>query len=298
MSRINPEVLRNERDKKGWSLEKLESRSGVDRQSIHRIEKGGQQRNAHKVIKALARAMGITEEVLTGEIATSVPEKKMAESDEAFSESQLSLRVSDGARNALALTAQRYRVSHAQIVEIAPLLFFWVAEMSLRARRNKLDTIQKKYEEISQAAEAFSHLQFHTLDHDSNGEPIEAEDKSIEKRDIFGTTIGDYGSESHIPRNYDEPKHNPMTMFLKELVSEFSEAAEFGSWFPDSSPQYSICKKEVLDFVGGDEGAATYIHSGRAPLRKLPKELSENGKEVQRAEWVREQGKHWLDSFL
>lgn len=61
MSRINPEVLRSERDKKGWSLEKLERRSGIDRQSIHRIEKGGQQRNAHKVIEALARAFGITE---------------------------------------------------------------------------------------------------------------------------------------------------------------------------------------------------------------------------------------------
>lgn len=294
MRSIDPNTLRSEREKKKWSLDDLAKRCGINRQSIHRIESGNSPKNRDNVIERLANALGVSEDILTAAAEASVSEKKMDESDEKFSESQLNLRVSNGSRNALVLTALRYGVSQAQIVELAPFLFFWAAEMSLRARRTKLDAIQKKYDEIDQVSEDVRHVQFRTLHHYNNGEPIEAEDESIEKRDIFGATIGDYGAESHMPHNYEESEDNPMTMFLKELVAEFSDTAEFDGWFPDLSPNYSICKKEVLSIVGGDEEAAAYIHSGKAPLHKLSKELRGNGKEAQRADWAREQGKQWL----
>lgn len=298
MSRINPEVLRAERVRKGWSLEDLARRSGVDAQSVHRIEKGGQKHNRKDVITSLANALGVTEDVLTGTNTTVMPEKKAEGPDEILSASTFNLRVSDGARNALAFTARRYGVSNAQIVEIAPLLFFWAAEMSLKKRLNRLNDLNLKNEEISKMGEVFHHLHFRAFTIMNAENTLAAELESIEARDIFGAKIGGDSYESYLPDNYEESEDNPMTMFLKELVSEFGESTEFEWWYPDSSPHYSICKAEVLKFVGGNEDAANYIHSGKAPLHKLPKELREKGKDLERAEWACEQGKQWLESIL
>lgn len=294
MTRINPEVLRTERAKKNWSIDDLAKRSHVDRQSIHRIEKGDKKRNRTGVIKNLAKALDISEEFLTGAFAASAPEKEVDAPDETPFGSQLNLRVSNGPRNALVLVARRYGVSLAQIVEIAPLLFFWAAEKSLQKRRDRLSELDQKYEEISQLGKAFSYLHGRAFHNWNAEETLAAEASSIEARDVFGKTIGDTGFESALPDQYEESEDNPFTMFLRELVSEFSEAAEIVHWFPDSSPHYSVCKKEVLGLVGGDEEAADYIHSGQAPLHKLPKELREKGKEQQRAEWSRALGKQWL----
>jgi len=294
MSRIDPKVLRVEREKLGWSLEDLARRSGVDAQSIHRIEKGGQKHNRRTVIMDLAQALGVSEDVLTGTAAIAVPEKK---TDESFSESQLNLRVSDGSRNALFFTAQRYGVSYAQIVEIAPFLFFWAAEMSLQSRRNRLKDTKQKCEEISQIEKAFPHLHFGAFINMNAEDALSAEADSIEARDIFGTTTGD-SYDSYRSKKYDESEGNPMTMYLKELVSEFSDSIEFEGWYPDSSPQYRVCKKEVLEFVGGNTDAEKYIHAGKAQLHKMPKELNAIGKEAKQAEWACEHGKTWIDRLL
>lgn len=298
MSRINPDILRAERKRKGWSLHKLAKRADVDPQSIHRIEKGDNKSTRDSVIKNVSSALGISEEQLTATTAAPLPNIKFEKPEEKQSKSGFNLDVSDAARNALKFTADRYKVSQAQIVEIAPFLFFWAAEKSLNARQNRLHSIQQKHEEISQAVEALPHIQFRTIDYDDVLEPILAEANSIAERDIFGTMISEYGYESRIPSKYDESESNPMTKFLQEMVSEFSDSAKFEWWYPDSSPHYSICKADVLKFVGGSEEAAKYIHSGQAPLRKLPKELRDNGKETERAEWACKQGKQWLESLL
>lgn len=298
MNRIHPEVLRAERERKGWSLKDLARRSRVDAQSIHRIEKGDQKRNRKKVISDLAKALGVSEGFLTGADSTPQTESKSADTDETFSESQLNLRVSDGSRNALALVARRYGVSHAQIVEIAPLLFLWTAEKSLQQRRVRLSEVEQKYEELDRIGGAFPHLHARAFTNMNAEETLKAEADSIEARDIFGTQIVDYGHLPCLRDNYEESEDNPMTMFLKELVGELGDVAEFGWWYSDSSPYYSICKEEVLNFVGGDKKAADRIHSGHAPLHKLPKELRESGKEVQRAEWARKQGEQWLNDLM
>lgn len=298
MSRINPDILRAERERKGWSLNKLAKRAGVDPQSIHRIEKGDNESTRDSVIEKLASALGIPEGQLTATTAAPLPDTEPEKPEEKQSKSGLNLDVSDGARNALAFTARRYGVSNAQIVEIAPLLFLWAAEKSLEKRQNRLNDLNLRYEQISSAGEAFQHLHFRAFVNMNAEGTLLAEAESIEARDIFGKLIGGDSYESYLPDNYEESEANPMTIFLKELVSEFGDSTEFEWWYPDSSPHYSICKAEVLEFVGGNEEAAKYIHSGQAPLRKLPKELRDNGKEAERAEWACKQGKQWLDSLL
>ena len=287
MSRINQEVLRIAREKKHLSLEDLERRSGVDRQTIHRIEKGGQRHNSRKVIDALARALGITEEDLTN-ISTNSPEETSSdERDELFKESQLNLRVSNQSRNAIALTALRYKVTQSQIVELASLFFCWAAERSLELRRKRLTAIEQNSADLWQLkalhlhARAFNNYQAeHTLD---------AERQSIATNDIFGRKIDGDSYESYLPDDYSEATDNPFAVFIRELAGEFDGLATFEELSFELVPEYSVCKEQAVTLVGGNEEAANEILDGNVPLFKLPAHLREKGMEEARAKWVRDE---------
>jgi transcriptional regulator with XRE-family HTH domain len=291
MTRIDPKVLRAERERKDWSLEDLARRSGVDAQSIHRIEKGGQRSNRRTVIENLTRALGVSEDFLTGAAAPSVPEKEMDEIDELSSSSQLNLRVSNRTRNALSLTANRYGVTHAQIVEIAPLLFCWAAEQSLRQRRDRIAEIEQKNHELAQLGP--SHLHAAAFANQRSEGTLRAEAQSVENNDLFGKLIDGDGYESYLPDDYEEATKNPFTVFLCGLTGELGELATFVEWDPDSSPEYTVCRPTVVKYVAGDNEAADEILDGYLTfhklLKQLPKELREEGKGAARAKWVRDE---------
>lgn len=287
MARINPEIVRAEREKRGWSIDDVARKSGIDRQSIHRIEKGSKKRNRGDVIKALARAFGISEDLLTGTVAPTSPVKELDELDELFLESQLNLRVSNRARNALSLAASRYGVTYAQIIEIAPLLFCWAAENSLNRRRERLATIARNSVELQQIA--VLHLHARAFNNYRAEETLEAERRSIEANDIFGRLIDGNQFDSYLPEDYSEAKDNPFATFLCDLVKGMGDLADFGEWDPNYSPEYTICRSKVVEYVAGDTEAADEILDGSVSLHKLPKELREKGKGEARAKWVRDE---------
>jgi len=286
MSRINPEVLRDERARRGWSLERLASRSGINAQSIHRIEKGGKKNNRRDVITRLAEALGIPEDKLTGSGTASPPPavtEETEEINELFLESQLNLRVSNRTRNAFPFIAHRYGVSHAQIVEIAPFLFCWAAEQSLRRRRERLAEFDRKYAELWE-------FKPHHLDARAfalRSDVLNAEHESAEANDLFGQTL--QSQDDCLPKKYSEGTDNPFAVFLRELAGELGELATFAEWEPNSSPEYTLCRPTVIDYVAGDVEATDKILEGFVSLHRLPKELREEGKGEARAKWVRDE---------
>jgi transcriptional regulator with XRE-family HTH domain len=286
MSRINPEILRTERERKGWSLGDLARRSGIDAQSIHRIEKGGQKHNRKKVIADLARALGVYEDSLTVTASPPLPEEGVDESEELLSESQMNVRVSNRARNAFALVADRYGVSHAQIGEIAPLLFCWAAEQSLKGRRDRLAEIDKMNAELWQLKAR--HLHARAFDNYVAEATLEAERQSIAKNDVFGINISGDEFDSFLPENYSEATDNPFSDFLRGLTAELGDLATFAEWDPDDSPEYTVCGSRVVEYLAGDREAADEVLEGYVLLHKLPKELREEGKGEARAKWVRD----------
>jgi len=58
--------LRREREKKGWSLQELSSRSGVPYETIYRVERGTHHEPRVGVAVKLARALGISLDLLAG----------------------------------------------------------------------------------------------------------------------------------------------------------------------------------------------------------------------------------------
>jgi transcriptional regulator with XRE-family HTH domain len=286
MSRINPETLQQARSLKKWSLKDLSEKSGVNQQSIHRIEKGNKKHNRKIVIERLAKALKISEEELTGNVRLRSNQSEKDETDELLtllSQSQLNLRVSDLSRNALSLAATHYRVNHSQIVEIAPFLFCWAAEQSLKLRRDRLAEIDKANEELAQLQP--SHIHAANFVNVRSEQPLEAERLSVEKNDLFGTSI-DGDAYTFLPDDYDEAMDNPFAVFLRNLTKDCGELAAFEKWDPESSPTYTVCRSAAVKLVGGDTLAADEILNGDVSLHKLPKDLRGTGKGEARATWV------------
>lgn len=294
MRRINPITLRVERTRKGLSLDKLADRSRIDKQTIYRIESGKLKRNGNTVIEKLSRALGVTEEELCSSHIATTSELGAEEVDQLLRSSQLNLRVSDRARNALSLTAARYKVSLSQIVEIAPLLFCWVAEKSLEQRQKVIDDIKQKNLDLASIEQSHLHptgFMFH-----NRSETIfNAEQKSVSLNDIFGKLIDGDGYESYLPDDYDEAKNNPFAAYLQKLTENLKDATVlegceiFEEWDPDDSPNYSVCQSTALSYVANDNEAAECILEGSVPLHKIPKELKEKNKGEERAKWIREE---------
>lgn len=134
MPKIDPKVLKRLRLAKRLSLDELATRANIDKQTIHRLEKGSNDKTREHTIQQLSRALGVEPAVLTGE-------KLWADQEEDrsyFLMSKLGFRISTSTHNAMHLAAERYHVKYADIVELAPFLFCWAAEASLQRRRDQL----------------------------------------------------------------------------------------------------------------------------------------------------------------
>lgn len=276
MPAINATNLRTLRKRKGWSLDDLAERSRVDRGTISRIETGKQVGNRRLTADRLAQALDVPGDILTGADLPSA-----AKEIEFIPKSQFSFRIENKARNALSLVASRYGVKATHILHLAPFLFLWAAEESLRKRRDGVDALGAELNAIRRP-EGLAHLNG-WIDYNLRGEDVlEAEKESIGKRDLFGLAI-DYEA---LRDDYDEYEENPMVQFLRGLSSQLDGLSHFDFWYPATEPNYWICEDEASALVGGDEQAKNGILSGNAPLHELPSAVS-NGGPAEVAAWVK-----------
>lgn len=281
MPQIAPRSLRTLRERQRLSLDDLARESRVNRKTIHQIEKGKRGRTHPTTIKRLAAALKVEEDELVN--ATPNDEAPDDGLDKLLGRrrSQLNVRISDAKRNALSLVSVRYNVRVQEVVEIAPFLFLWAAEASLRRRRENLAELRRRQGEVSELSSSLDHLGGDLVSmHWRSVEIEQAEEKSIDDRDIFA---------DRMKHEYRGEGGNPITQFLQGLASELGDLAEFSEWRSIYGPDYAICRDVALALVGGDEQAADDILSGDAPLHELPKELR-HPKEgmAERALWVRQ----------
>ena len=84
------------------------------------------------------------------------------------------------------LPSVRYNISQQQIVELAPFLFCWAAEASLRQRRDKIMQVERAYENVGNLEQELPHLPASNF---AYSEVIAVERQSIENRDLFAIRI-------------------------------------------------------------------------------------------------------------
>jgi transcriptional regulator with XRE-family HTH domain len=291
MTKIDPQILKRLREAQGWTQEKLAESTQIDKQTISRLERGDQSKTRRRTIEQLAHALNVAPEVLTGE--------RPAPEESFDPRLQLDVQVAAGTSNALTLAALRYHVKTSQIVELAPLLFVWAAEESLRQRREQISAFGEKLDEVKALGRRLPHLS--PPDWELVRDPedaVMAEQRSIEKRDLFGRLV-----DAEIPdRNWGERDFddldNPFAVFLKRLVEPFGEVAGFLGWGGQIQPFYRICPEEAADLVGGDRDAAADILAGFVDLSEIPREYREAGMAEERAEWVRSTAAERRERFI
>jgi hypothetical protein len=197
---------------------------------------------------------------------------------------QLNVRVSREARNALSLVTMRYRVQPSQVVELAPFLFSWAAEASLRHRRERLKQLEDAAETLQKLERDTFDISFVDIEPPDSPhfltEQIMRENRSIELEDLFG----EFKQED--PDFYlDVNAIDPFTAFLWNLVADFPDIS-FEGWFPEGSPSYEVCPETAAQLFGGNRDVAAIILKGFVSLSEIPKEIRRPEMVKERVEWV------------
>jgi transcriptional regulator with XRE-family HTH domain len=287
MKRLDPTVLKELLESNDLSLAVLAKQARIDKQTVWRLSAGKVTGARDRTIKQIAEVLKVDPQVLTGEMP---PPKVSHESQPATSKSQLNLRVSDAARNALILVAQRYGVEQSQIVEIAPFLFCWAAEESLRQRQENVFKVEVACESARNLEQHIRYLPVPNFTYSE--EKIVAEQESIDRRDLFGSWIFEKANFLDPAFDCDRDTDNPFAMFLRNLVAGFGHVVTFEGWPSDWIPQYRVCPDEAAQIVDGDHDRANEILAGLAALNEIPKDIRGKPEMAKaRADWVREKAK-------
>jgi transcriptional regulator with XRE-family HTH domain len=281
MTKIDPEVLRKLRKSMGLSQEELAEKTKterlpkIDKQTISRLERGDRGETRKRTIEQLARALRVEPAVLTGEKA--LPDVDV---DPLTPKVSLNLRISSAAYNALILAAGLSpAVNPAQIVELAPFLFRWAAETSLRRRLPRINELQSALENLKTLEQSI--WPGPSADYSQLEKMIETEIESIDCGDIFGTL-----RYEDVPFSADE--EDPFATFLRDLVADFEGDAEFEGWSADGTPNYRILVRHAEALAGFDKNLAELVIRGVVPLNEMPRGSGPFGMSRQQtAEWIR-----------
>jgi hypothetical protein len=218
--------------------------------------------------------------VLTGE----APPPELQVENELSPKDQFNVRIGRAAKNALLLVSNRYPVTPSQIVEMAPFLFCWAAEASLRWRRKRLeelkdalDTVKKLQGDIFEMAYARPE----SLEGiDPLTDQVTKESSSIDLRDIFGEFLRED------PDYYlDVNAIDPFSAFLTELVADFPDIS-FEGFSYEGTPSYTVCSETVAQLFGGDRDVANLVLNGFVSLSEMPKEIRGPEATKQRIDWL------------
>lgn len=293
MAKVNPFILQTLRRRKNWSQDRLAEMAKVNKQTISRIERGEPENTRENTINQLAHALGVepgelTREALTREGNQSEPMKRKRQS---------SFGVSDAANNFLYLISERYFIRPWQVMELAPLLFCWAAEMSLRERRERLNKLEEACSTARTLEEEMPHLPSPNFSYSE--EKIAAESRSIDAHDIFGMCFSDDDFSDGPSHSLGDDVDNPFAIFLAKMAEDIGDVARFEGFSPIDYPGFDVCRNEALEMVGGDETLAGRILSGVVDLYEMPKDLhGVVGNAEVRAAWVQAQADAFINARI
>lgn len=282
--KIDPKVLRRLREQKGWSQADLAANTKVGKEppvnkdTISRLERGTQGATRASVAAKIARSLSVDINVLIGNAP--IPESKSKD----MQITRSSIQISDQARNALHLIYERYYIQPWQIVEMAPVLFCWAAEASLRARQSEIDAVQLSFDTACEHERRVPHLVASELG--DLRQKIAAEKESIEERDLLAFKVEDAGFA-----NFKHDWDNPFSRFLRGIFSDFGDVITFEGFSILDYPEYFVCPEEANWIAGGDKNLSKMILDGHIALSEVPKEF--DGNFDARVEWIRTKGEEF-----
>ena len=285
---IDPSRLRALRDGINLSRDKLANQSGVSARQIARIE--GQKEPATlrpQTLASLARALDVESAVLTGK-------KPLPPSRPQSDGVRFSGQMGSATRLDYDLVSRRYGVTAKDVIELAPLLFTMLAEGSLAWRREKLDEVDRKLDDLQELANEHPQLYFARLQVDIDA-GCGIEEQSIENADLLGAVV--VGEENDYADNVPDYL-NPFAEYMRKIVCELDQADvisfEKGNdllplryrGVPCGVGSYRLCGKDIDEVTGGSKFAQWALLSGDVRLSDIPHELMAEEAKDQRVEWL------------
>src|SRR5208337_5433187 len=130
----------------------------------------------------------------------------------------------------------------------------------LRRRRAKLAELRDTFDQAAVRLLNFPHLPTSLCPPGSHALELDAETHSISTRDIWGDRIPDsiFAGWDAIEPDYNESKHNPFVVYLKEAAPADAGVASIRG-FDRSSSEFDVCREDALKLADGDEELATSI---------------------------------------
>lgn len=253
---IDPDALKAARKRRGMTQQQLAKKLECTKDTVSRWERGKHSRVWSHLRERFPKALGVSFEELTRP-----PERKTEEPDRV----EMRLTVNRATRNALRLVALRYGVRSADIVNLAPLLFLFVAELSLLERKRWLEDAEEAQEafwKMGQESDEKLHktplgkiINNSWLDWNDDIPSVEdvlaAERRSINVRDLFGENyqqlLGDYEDVSE-----QVAEKNPFSNFIERIAESFPEYAieSVDGWAGDFPRRYRIAGDTLREHTG------------------------------------------------
>ena len=288
--KIDPDRLRSLRKKKSLTRPALAKRSGISERTIQRLENEPNQSNKTQehTLNELARALGVEQGVLTGEVP--LPEYKNTPPSDP-ERVQIGAQVAPKTRLAYDLIKRRYGVSATEIINMAPLFFALLAEGSLAWRREKLQEAEEVIDRLYEVKKDTVHMDFYEVV-TPWGELYSIEDNSVKKADIFGEDL--LGND--VPSGFDpfDPTiDNPFASYLRKLAKDLDNPSivnldkhDLFSGILRKFPRYKILEDEIDRIANNSAEAKRALASGYLRLSDIPNELMAEEMGEKRAKWI------------
>jgi transcriptional regulator with XRE-family HTH domain len=255
---INPATLKALRETKGLTQDKLVElvnrigRGRLDKRQLQRIEGKARLPGPHyvreKTLLALARALSVSPAELQ-----SAPEDSPAAPAEVDERLPLPVKVRPATVTKLDLIRSAYKVSLEEIIDLAPLMFAYHAESSLRERKQRLEGNLQLRERFLRAFPEMQHL----LEEGEQATPskLQSEHMSLRGDDIFGMWLD--------PEVFDgiELGDNPFAEYLQRLSAEFAAPSKLevddlpallALHAETRIPDYTVCTEHLDWLTQGD----------------------------------------------
>ncbi len=239
---IHPKALKDARKRQSMTQEQLAKAAGCTKDTVSRWERGTSRRVRSHLRGPLCDALRVKWEKLTVP-----PERTSDRPEDEFGHTWIKMSVRKRVRAALQLVALRYNVRPLEVVELAPLLFLIIAELSLLERKRRLDELNAEIEQALQRLP--KHVHGSVRARNEHGEdPAGEEGASIESRDIFGLKL----SVPYWDNEDWREESNPFINFIRDLTREFpKDAVDFVDTHDGNKiDDYQIADDTLREFTG------------------------------------------------
>ncbi|MEA1051889.1 helix-turn-helix transcriptional regulator [Lamprobacter modestohalophilus] len=236
---LHPAALKHYRTRRGLSQQQLADESNVSKIQISRYERGLQNARVGKTNRdRLCKALRVKWEQLTQ------PPENPKEVDSFFNRVALKASIAGEAKTAFTFLRLYYGLREEDVIDLAPVAALILIERSLQARKRALDEALQTSEDANATARARVPYMADAFLDFCDWEWIEAEQESLQQREVFVDYVNTNGEESSPFVAFLESELNDLGLFRKYPIE-----IRFGL---GGTPLYAIHEGILAQLTGLD----------------------------------------------